>query len=124
MIYLSPIKDESRIKQLYQSNGIEFDEFSACVMATDRGEEIGYSLFSIDKKQIIVYHIEPISDIPLADGILRSTLHVAAEHSVMDAFYADSLDESFLEKISFIKDKEEKRLDIDKLFKSCCSCGN
>ena len=124
MIYLSPIKDRERIKGLFEENNIPFDEFSGCVSATDKGEEIGFSLFSLDDKQITVYCIEPLNDIPLADGILRSTLHVAAEHSVMNAFYADSLDEAFLEKIDFIKDREEKRLDIDKLFKSSCNCKN
>lgn len=123
MIYLSPIKNNERIKQLFENNNIPYDEFSGCVSATDKGEELGFSLYSLDNEKIIVHCIEPLNDIPLADGILRSTLHVAAEHSVMNAFYADSLDESFLEKIDFIKDIEEKRLDIDKLFKSCCSCN-
>ena len=59
-------------------------------------------------------------DLMLADGILRSALHVAAERSAMDAFYNDASDEGFYQKLGFIKSKEEKRLDIDKLFGGCC----
>ena len=122
MIYLSPITDKNRIKALFESKNLEFGEFSGCVTASDRGEELGFSLFDLTDEKITVHYIEPITDISLADGILRSTLHVAAERSIMKAFYSDTLPEDFLDKIGFIKEKAEKSLDIDKLFKSCCSC--
>ena len=77
----------------------------------------------MDNEKITVKYIEPLDDISLADGILRSTLHVAAEHGVLNAFYEDTVPYDFLNKIGFIKDELEKRLDIDKLFKSCCNCG-
>ena len=122
MIYLAPIKDKDKIMSLFNSKGISFSQASQCVEANDKGEVLGYSLFDLDKEKIVVHYIEPINDIPLADGILRSTLHVATEHSVMNAFYANTLSEDFLAKIGFIKNKDEKALDIDKLFKSCCNC--
>ena len=122
MIALAPLSDKQQIKDKFSSANIEYTENSGCVTAFNRDELLGFCLYELDGKRMVVKYLEPLSDIGLADGILRSTLHVAAERSIMDAFYAETLPEDFLEKIGFIKDINEKRLDIDKLFKSCCSC--
>lgn len=123
MIELAPLKDKNTIKQYFLKYELEFDEFSGVVTAKNGQEIIGFCIYSLDNEKMTVLYIEPISDIPLADGILRSTLHVAAERSIMNAFYAKTVPENFLEKIDFIKSKNEKSLKIDKLFKSCCNCG-
>ena len=122
MLTLAPLKEKSEIESIFKELNFEFNEFSGVLTAFDGKEVIGKSLYYLDSEKITVIFIEPISDIPLADGILRSTLHIAAEKSIMKAYYEVSLPESFLEKIDFIKSKEEKSLQIDKLFKSCCSC--
>ena len=122
MLTLAPLKEISEIESIFKELIFEFIEFSGVLTAIDGIEVIGISLYYLDSEKITVIFIEPISDIPLADGILRSTLHIAAEKSIMKAYYEVSLPESFLEKIDFIKSKEEKSLQIDKLFKSCCSC--
>ena len=123
MIYLGPIKDKEEIKNLFSKNDIEYSEFSGCVTADSNGEILGYCLYELTDKKMTVHFIEPINNISLADGILRSTLHVAAEKSIMDAFYSETLPEDFLQKIGFIKDRDEKTLEINKLFQSCCNCG-
>lgn len=123
MIALAPLNDNDKIKSIFIEKGIEYTDNSGCVTAMQGTDLLGLCLYELDSKKMTVKYIEPLSDIGLADGILRSTLHVAAESSIMDAFYADSLPEDFLNKIGFIKDGTEKRLDIDKLFKSCASCG-
>ncbi len=123
MISLAPLSDKQQIKERFADNNIEYTENSGCVTAVDKEEVLGFCLYDLDKKKMVIKYLEPLSDIALADGILRSTLHVSAERSVMDAFYEDTVPEDFLEKIGFIKEKAEKRLDIDKLFKSCCNCG-
>jgi len=123
VVTLSIEKDKKQTESFFLKADIPQNENSSCLVAKNKDEILGYSLFDLDKEKIIVRYIHPLSDIPLADGILRSTLHIAAERFVMNAFYADTLPEDFLEKIGFIKEKNEKRLDIDKLFKSCCSCG-
>lgn len=122
MIYLGPVKDRQRIESLFSNKNIPFGEFSQCVAADNKGDELGFCLFDLDNEKMVVRYIEPLGDISLADGILRSTLHVAAERSVMKAYYAETVPENFLSKIGFIKDAEEKSLDIDKLFQSCCDC--
>ncbi len=122
MLTLAPLKDNKEIENIFESNNLEFNEFSGVLTAFDGKEVIGKSLYYLENDKITVLFIEPLDDIPLADGILRSTLHIAAEKSIMNAYYAQTLPESFLKKIDFIKSEAEKSLQIDKLFKSCCSC--
>ena len=123
MLFLAPMTDKEEIENIFLEKGITFSEFSGCVTAKNGDKLLGRCLYDLDKEKITVHYIEPLNDIPLADGILRSTLHVAAERSVMNAFYADTVPEDFLKIIGFIKNSDEKSLDIDKLFKSCQSCG-
>ena len=123
MLFLAPMTDKEEIENVFLEKGIAFGEFSGCVTAKNGDELLGLCLYDLDKENMTVHYIEPLNDIPLADGILRSTLHVAAERSVMNAFYSESVPEDFLNMIGFIKNIDEKSLDIDKLFKSCQSCG-
>lgn len=123
MLTLSVSKDKEKIKALFEKCGIEQNENSLCLVASDKEKDYGFSLFDITKEKMVVKYIEPLEDLGLADGILRSTLHIACERFVMNAYYAETLPESFLEKLSFIKSKEEKRLNVDKLFMSCRSCN-
>lgn len=123
MLTLGPIKEKSEIKSVFEEKGFVFSENSGCVKAKNAEKTEGICLYELTKEKITILYIEPIKDIPLADGILRSTLHVAAQRSIMDAFYANEMNEEFLEKIGFIKSKKDKSLDIDKLFKSCCGCN-
>ena len=122
MIALAPISDKSEINRLFLENGLEFTEFSGCVKAKCGEEVLGFCLYDLDKNGIVIYKIIPENDLMLADGILRSTLHVAAERSIMNAFYSGEDTESLCDKLGFIVDSEEKRLNINKLFESCCSC--
>lgn len=123
MLTLAPISDKVQIESIFNEKGIALSEFSGCVTAKNGDDVLGLCLYELDLKKITVHYIEPLNDIPLADGILRSTLHVAAERSVMNAFYADTVPEAFLKTIGFIKNADDKSLDIDKLFKSCCDCN-
>lgn len=123
MLELGPIKNKDEIKLFYSKTGLEANEFSGCVKCADKDEILGFCLYDLTPEKMVIRHIEPLGDLSLADGILRSTLHVSAEKSIMDAFYADTVPEDFFRKLGFIKNAEEKRLDIDKLFKSCHNCG-
>ena len=122
MIALAPISDKDEINRLFLENKLNFSEISGCVKAKCDGEVLGFCLYDLDKNGIVIYKIVPENDLMLADGILRSTLHVAAERSIMNAFYSGGDVERLCDKLGFILDREEKRLNINKLFESCCSC--
>ena len=124
MISLAESKDGKLTGDLFASSGLEINENSSCVTAEENGDVVGYCLFDIDKDKIVIRRISPQDDIMLADGILRSTLHVAAERFIMKAFYDGGISEELLDRLEFILDKQEKRLDMEKLFKSCCTCGS
>ncbi len=123
MITLAPLRNEEGTEKIFNEKNICFNACSDCLLARDGEEILGFCLYDLDKNKILIKYLEPLNDIYLADGILRSTLHIAAENGVMQAFYDETLSEEFLEKIGFIKERKEKSLDIDKLFKSCCGCN-
>ena len=123
MVTLSVLKDKEKTARLFSEKGIEQNENSLCLVAFDGKNDLGISLFDITKDKAIIKYIEPLNDVSLADGILRSTLHIAAERFVMNVFYdGETVPEDFFEKLGFIKDKQEKSLNMDKLFMSCGSC--
>ena len=123
MIFLGPLKDKERIKQLFCEQNLSFGEYSGCVAAQDGQTLLGFCLYDLDGEKMTVHYIEPVEDLSFADGVLRSTLHVAAERGIMNAFYSESAPEELFQKLLFIKCAQEKRLDIDKLFQSCCGCN-
>lgn len=122
MIALAPISDKNEINRLFSENGLEFSELSGCVKAKCGEEVLGFCLYSLDINEMIIYKIVPENDLMLVDGILRSTLHIAAERSIMNAFYSGEDTEKLCDKLGFIKDRAENRLNINRLFESCCSC--
>ena len=121
MLVLKPCDNRDLVKEYYEKENIPFSDNSNLLLATDREEVLGFSLFDIDNA-LTLYRIEPQNDIFLLDGVLRSTLHVGCERGKTDAFYAETAPEAIFETLGFIKNKQEKRLDIDKLFASCCGC--
>lgn len=123
MLKLSVVNDKEKVAKLFKKSGILQNENSFCLLATDGKSDFGFSIFDITKDRMIVRYIEPLNDLSLADGILRSTLHIAAERFVMNVYYDETVPESFFEKLGFIKEKQNKTLNIDKLFMSCGSCN-
>lgn len=122
MITVSPQKDKALVTRLFLENGLLVSDFSSAVVAKCGDEVLGFCLYDLDDKKITVHKISPEEDIMLADGILRSALHVAAERSVMNAYYSECAPEELFEKLKFIKNPKEKSLDIDKLFGGCGCC--
>lgn len=122
MITVSPLKDKNEISGFFERSGRTARENSGCVAASSGEEILGFCLYELNNKGITVLDITPKDDLSLADGILRSTLHVAAGRSLMDARYEGEENEKLFEKLGFILDKQDKKLDIDKLFKGCGCC--
>lgn len=119
MISVLPSKDKSETENLFKKHNIETDCNSGCVIARTGDNVLGYCLYGLDSKTITVYAVEPQNDLMLADGILRSALHVAAERFVLDAHYTETAPAKLFKKLGFIKDESDKSLDIDKLFGGC-----
>ena len=121
MITVAPINDKELINAYFKKSDRDTDEYSGAVVAKSGDEVLGYCIYELYEKGITILGIEPDNDLPLADGILRSALHVAALRSAMDARYESENNEELFEKLGFILDRKEKKLNIDKLFKGC-SC--
>lgn len=110
------------IEENFGAMGQEVSENSLCLLVKEKEEIIARCAFELDQKSITILALQPENDIALADFTLRSTLHIAAERCAMDARYGDQAPVELFEKLGFVLDKTDKKLDIDKLFKSCCGC--
>ncbi len=123
MIEVVQIGETDKIKDFYKDNNIEFLSGSGVTVAKDGDEVLGYCSFSLDNNSITITKLYPINDVFLADGILRSALHIADFRGISAAFYTESVDKGLLKLLNFIKNEENMSLDIQKLHKSCCSCN-
>ncbi len=123
MITLLPLKDDNRVKALFEENSLDYDFSSGCITAECGGEELGRCLYSLDDERIVIFKIYPEDDLPLADGILRSALNAAAVRGALNAFYCGDGIRELCRKLNFIKNESENRLDAEKLFGGCRGCG-
>lgn len=118
MITVLPEKDEKTVNELFLKSNIE-NKSGECVTARYGEEVLGYCLFTIRNGVIFIHDIVPHDDIMLADGVLRSALHVASERFVFKAKYDNRNLEEILTKLKFIKEAGTDEIDIDKLFRGC-----
>ena len=91
-------------------------------MARNGDDFLGCCLYEIDNQKIVINFLTPEDDIMLADGILRSALHIADFRGITDAFYSQPALEVILKRLDFIKNEQEKSLKIEKLHESSCCC--
>ena len=122
MIEIHPLRDKHKLSQLYKENDIALTEDSMAIVASDKEEILGFCLFDLNSKEGYVHYISPIDDIPFADGLLRSALHVCVENGVQDVFYTYKSPEKLFETLKFIKSAEKRELDVTRLFTSCKNC--
>ena len=123
MIEIHPVREADKLIPLYKEAGIELNKNSMAVVAQDGEEILGNCLFDLTDEFFMLYSIKPKDDVYFADGLLRSALHVSAENDIMTAYYSKSAPIDLVNKLGFIKNAEKNELDIEKLFKSCESCG-
>lgn len=122
MIEVLVCEDAEITKGLYQALGYDYDAEKLAVRAMCETDCLGYCLFTLADQIATVYAVEPVSDVMLADGLLRSALHVGTERGITEAFYADSAYEPLYQKINFLEDATEKRLRLQNLFSDCSCC--
>lgn len=121
MLSILPVTDNSELCEIYASANMPLTENAGAVVAKNGNEILGLCLFTL-KENITVSYLEPAEDLMLADGILRSALHVAECNGVFTAYYSNTAPINVLKKLDFISDEAEKTLKIEKLHQSCHGC--
>lgn len=123
MISVLPFYDRETVDFYFKKSGLVSLDTSGVVIAKEGDNVKGYCLYNLDSEKIILLAVEPKDDLMLCDGIIRSALHNALCAKVIKAFYCETSPEEIFDKLGFIISKEEKTLDISKLFKSCHGCA-
>lgn len=121
MIEVLPESDRSRLEERFSSVGLTPSPESMAMVARSGGEELGFCLFDLSADKLTVRFLTPENDLALADGILRSTLHVGVNREILNADYADTANEEIFKKLGFLTETPHA-LNVEKLFQSC-SCG-
>lgn len=124
MIEIHPLRDSVKLAELYRSANIKMCDGSMAVVASDREEILGFCLFEMYSDNILIHALEPKEDAYFADGILRSALHVGVENGKSLAFYSENAPENLFKMLKFIKNEDDRELNVEKLFSSCQSCAN
>lgn len=123
MITVLPVDNRNRLQELYAQENLPLTAAAAAVEARDGEASLGYCLFDVDEAKITVTALAPEEDRYMADGVLRSALHVAVTRGIPAAYYAQGAPAELLASLGFIKNDENRELDIGKLFSSCQNCG-
>lgn len=114
--------EKCEAESFFEKKGLAFSDESNCLCAKDNETVLGYCLFDINDDTMTIRAIEPQNDLMLLDGVLRSTLHIAATRELKEATFADKAPEKIFKTLGFLK--EDGTLNINKLFESHCSgCG-
>ncbi len=112
--------DKTEARAIFEKEEITFCDYSDCLCAKDKDEVLGYCLFDIKDGEMTIRAIEPQNDLMLLDGILRSTLHIAASRNLKSAVWADKAPEKIFRTLGFVTDDD--KLNTNKLYESGCSC--
>lgn len=123
MLTVATVQDKNRIKEYFTENGLEAFEDSGSMEARCGDEVLGFCLYRLSKDEMTIYKIFPENDFLLADGILRSTLHLAHRRDIVNVYCTDA-SKALCEKSGFIKNAEKGLLDISLLSRDCCGGCN
>ena len=59
MITLSVCQDKLKTERLFKENGLERNENSLCLVASDKNNDLGFCLFDITREKLLIRYIEP-----------------------------------------------------------------
>jgi hypothetical protein len=122
MIEIHPLREKDKLAKLYVESNVKMNENSMAVVCADGEDVLGFCLFDMLADSLVVHSLEPQNNLMLLDGILRSALHVGVENGIMSAFYSENAPKDVFSKLKFIKNEENRELNVDKLFSSCKNC--
>ncbi len=118
----SKLLEKAQAESLYKENNLKFKEKSEAMVLVDKGEILGFCLFFIDGGKITIEAINPENDIMICDGVLRSSLFIAANRGIMEAERTNNVSGSIIKKLGFSENEQNHSIDITNLFSSCKNC--
>lgn len=117
--------DENTAQSVCKQKNLEYvSGVTAVMLAKDNEEIIGSCVFDISKGKMRVRDIEPNNDMIMIDSMLRSALFFAANKGISDVCYGENINSDIIERLGFMKNPNEKSIDITNLFSCCKNCDN
>ncbi|MBQ7288373.1 MAG: hypothetical protein IJW78_01475 [Clostridia bacterium] len=122
MIQIQPENNALTIQALCRTANIPYRDTMTGAIMHDGDVRLGYSLFEMQDGYAVIHAMEPVDDVSLADGMLRSTIHMALQGNCFAVYYTDSAPEAIFIKLGFVMNCEKKQLNTHKLFEGCSGC--
>lgn len=122
MLQIQPENDPQALKVLCRTAGVTYTEDLRGAVMRDGEIQLGYALFTCGQGYAVIHALAPVDDLALADGILRSTIHMALRSGCLSVYYADTAPEAVFIRLGFVMHKAEKQLHTHKLFDTCGGC--
>lgn len=122
MLEVLACEEREIVQGFYAKHGLPVTAASKLVRAMLGEQCLGYCLFSLKEQTATVHWVAPAGDAMLADGLLRSALHIACRHGATAAYYDNEILEPLFEKINFLQDRETRQLKLNNLYSDCCHC--
>lgn len=122
MLEIKIVTDMQKVAELCAQCGITDTDRMNVLAATDKGEVIAYTVFMMDEESLTLLRIMPPDDYSWADGMVRSTMHVAVTRGIDKLYFTEEIDGKMLSKLSLVKSEEKRELDAEALFRDKC-CG-
>lgn len=122
MIQIKPVEDKATLQALCQESKITYSDSIRCAVMQDGDARLGYALFTCLDGYAIIHALEPINDLSLADGMLRSVIHIALRSDCLSVYYDDTAPEAVFKKLGFVMNSQNKQLNTYKLFETCEGC--
>jgi hypothetical protein len=123
MLEVLVCKDHNITQKLFKEAEVALPQTPLAIRAMNGEEMLGFCLFDIEDEKETVLFLSPEKDTLLADGLIRSALHVGTQRNITEAFYGEKVSTDLLKKINFLEDEKEKKLKLQNLFTDCCNCG-
>lgn len=117
--------DMKNAQLLCSQKGLEYvSGITHVMLAKDKEKVIGSCVFDLSDNKMTIRDIEPGKDMIMTDSMLRSALFLAANRGIEDVFYAENIKSDTIERLGFMKNPQEKSIDITNLFSTCKNCDN
>lgn len=123
MIQIQPVDDKVTVQALCRAAGITYSDAMRGALMRDGETRLGYALFACFDGYAVIHALEPADDLALADGMLRSIIHMALRSNCFSVYYTDTAPEAVFVQLGFVMNPKEKQLNTHKLFETCGGCN-
>lgn len=122
MITVKPAA-EGQASALFEALSLPWGPDCGALIAREGGADCGGAAFRLDGDGFTLLGVDRGEDPALCDLICRAAFNYAANRGVLRAELGEALPFETFVRLGYIKNAEERAVDLVKLFTKCKNCG-